>query len=79
MTECNKRITDSNFYSIVCCILTVLAFLQRARVRCGISSNDVEDAQQLQDVLHPTGILATARLCLCSFSSYAKDLTALIG
>lgn len=63
----------------MCCILTVLAFLQRARVGCGISSNDVEDAQQLQDVLHPTGILAAARLCLGSFSSYAKDLTALIG
>lgn len=54
-------------------------FLQRACVGGGVSSNDVEDAQQLQDVLHPAGVLAAARLRLRHLSGQAQDLTALIG
>lgn len=59
--------------------LRALAFLQGARVGRPVPSDDVEDAQQLQDVLHAAGVLAAARLGLRHLSGHAQDLTALIG
>lgn len=57
----------------------MLAFLRGARVGRGIPSDDVQDAQQLQDVLHAAGVLAAARLGLGHFPGHAQDLAALIG
>lgn len=58
---------------------SALAFLQGALVGRPVSSDDVEDPEQLQDVLHATGVLAATRLGLGRFSGHTQDLTALIS
>lgn len=60
-------------------VTTFRTLLQRACVGGRVSSDDVEDSKQLQDVLHPTGILAAACLCLRHLPRCAQNLTALIG
>lgn len=76
---------DCVFYSLypplVCVYVCVCVrtLLQCACVGGGVSSDDVQDAQQLQDVLDPACVLAAARLRLCHLPGHAQDLTALIG
>lgn len=54
-------------------------FLHGARIGGGVSSDNVEDAQQLQNVLHPAGVLAAACLGLRRLPGNAKDLATLTG
>lgn len=54
-----------------------LTFLQGALVGRPVSSDDVEDPQQLQDVLYAASVLATASFGLGRLSGQAQYLTAL--
>lgn len=51
-------------------------FLQRARVVGRLPPDDVEDAQQLQHVLHAAGAVSAARLGLRRLPAAAQDVAA---
>lgn len=59
--------------------MCICTFLEGACVGVGVSSDDEEDAEQLEHILHSAGALAGASLGLGLLTGHTQDVTGLHG